>query len=313
MQELVVASVSGDPVALETSTWCSADIDRVWSRWRDRIMSVMPSDPDLVVLPELFDRPVERWSPFTPLPVDSRREFALHKCDELRNRLAQLATETSTTITYPSYRVEAGQVYNSVELIGPDGASLGFGDKLVPTPGEVTALDISAGTDIGTFDLEFGRTSSIICFDLNFPEVHARLRAARSRLILFPSAYHGGLMQNYVAYQSRAYLISSVYPPNPSSVVNPLGSTVAESSTYNFSLVATVNLDYEVVHLDGNADKLADARRRYGRDISITEPGRLGAAMVTSCTEDVTAAQVVDELQMERLDDYFNRSTTHLQ
>lgn len=311
MREAVVASVSGYPVPADGGRWHPSLVDKVWRYWEGRLATVAPSRPDLIVLPELFDRPIVSWSPFEPLPLDDRREFALHKGSEMRDRIAELASRMSTAITYPSYRVDQGRIFNSVEVIRRDGSSVGFADKLAPTPGEASGIGVRAGDSLLTFDLGFGTVTAVVCFDLNFPEVHALLKEAAPRLILFPSAYHGGLMQNFVAYNSRAFLAASVYPPNPSSMVNPLGVTIGESSNYDFSLSTTVNFDYEVVHLDFNQEKLVELKRRYGRDVAVTDPGRLGAVMISSCSGEVTAAEMVAEMQIERLDDYFERSTAH--
>ena len=68
-----------------------------------------------------------------------------------------------------------------------------------------------------------------------------------------------------------------------------------------------INTDYEVVHLDYNWDKIRAARKKYGKRIRVSDPGYIGAVLVYSEDPDITAAQMVDEFEIERLDDYFNR------
>ena len=68
-----------------------------------------------------------------------------------------------------------------------------------------------------------------------------------------------------------------------------------------------VHYNYEVIHLDRNWGKLQQALKKYGRKINIFDPGRLGSVLVTSESPEITAAQVVDEFGIERLDDYFRQ------
>src|SRR5690606_27636859 len=122
----------------------------------------------------------------------------------------------------------------------------------------------------------------VICFDLNFEELRLKYQAAKPDLIVFPSMYHGGLMQEYWAYSCRAHFVSSVAPANlPSEIISPVGHTLAASTNYFDFTTATVNLDCRVVHLDGNWGKLRALKEKYGSQVTIFDPGRLGAVLLT--------------------------------
>ena len=86
-----------------------------------------------------------------------------------------------------------------------------------------------------------------------------------------------------------------------------MGEKIAATTNYTRYLTKSINLDYEVVHLDGNVQKLKAAKEKYGSKIDIFDPGYLGAVLLTSETEEFTASQLVEAFSIERLDDYFAR------
>jgi hypothetical protein len=87
-----------------------------------------------------------------------------------------------------------------------------------------------------------------------------------------------------------------------------LGEVVASTTNYFHTVVATVNLDRRLVHLDYNWEKLRKVKEKYGVKVTITDPGKLGAVLLTSEHESITADQMIAEFEIEPLDDYFNKS-----
>ena len=80
--------------------------------------------------------------------------------------------------------------------------------------------------DAPLIECDFGRVGSAICFDLNFSEIRQRYEQARPDLLIFPSMYHGGLMQAYWAYACRAHLVTAVCGL-PSAILSPVGNELA--------------------------------------------------------------------------------------
>lgn len=58
-----------------------------------------------------------------------------------------------------------GTLFNSQLFIGPDGDIVGRRRKLVPTSHERMVWGRGDGTDLRVFDLPFGRTGALICFE----------------------------------------------------------------------------------------------------------------------------------------------------
>ncbi|MFW6599652.1 carbon-nitrogen hydrolase family protein [Propionibacteriaceae bacterium Y2011] len=314
MQNVTVSAVSGHPVQLAEPRVTDADLTRVVDHWTDRISRVLPDRPDLVVLPEMFDRPQVNGQPGpTQLPIEAREEFARGKGSRVRDALAEIAVTHHTYVTYPSYRVDDdGALVNALEFIGRDGGTAAVYDKIVPTLGEQAGLGIRPGDTVLAADLDFGRVSGIICFDLNFEQVRAAVAQVQPRLIVFPSAYHGGLMQNYWALSCRSFFVGAVNPPNRSAIIDPTGQEVASTSTYDWLITRTINLDYTLVHLDNNREKLLQLKQKYGPEVQIHDPGLVGMVIVYSHSDAVDSATMVAEFEMQVLDAYFADSTAHL-
>lgn len=276
------------------------------AHWTQRLEAVLPDCPDLIVLPEAADRPLVAG-------FDSRRqrEYYNHRGAAMSEWFAQLAREHSCNIAYSSQRLEEGIARNRTEYLNRNGTIVGSYDKnhLVIAENEVTGLEY--GAQIGVVDLDFGRVGTAICFDLNFDELLTRYRGLGVELMVFSSEYHGGLMQNYWAYNLRSYFAGSIRPPAPSAIISPLGETMAESTNYFPHVTQRINLDYAVAHLDDNWAKLDALKAKYGRDVKVHDPGRLGSVLITAESSNLSVRDLIAEFEIELLDDYLERSRTH--
>ena len=86
---------------------------------------------------------------------------------------------------------------------------------------------------------------------------------------------------------------------------------IASSTNYFDYAIAIVNLDCRLVHLDYNWDRLKAMKKKYGPDVKITDPGYLGAVLVSSEHETINVDEMIKEFQIELLDDYFKRSAAY--
>jgi hypothetical protein len=124
--------------------------------------------------------------------------------------------------------------------------------------------------------------------------------------------YHGGLMQAYWAYSCRAHFVSATgVDVTPNEFYSPVGHRIAASTNYMQNITATLNLDCTVAHLDYNWGKLARLKEKYGRDVTIFDPGQLGAVLITSESETVSIQEMIAEFEIELLDDYMERALAH--
>lgn len=271
---------------------------------REAVEQVLPDQPDLVVLPECCDR---------PQGYDAREyaAFVAERGLQVQDALAAIARENGVNIAYAAHiDLADGTRRNMIRYLNREGKAAGEYHKNHVMIEENTDAGLLYGRDAVITELDFGRVGSVICFDLNFEELRARYAAQRPDMMVFSSMYHGGLMQAAWAYGCRSYLVSAVGNLG-CAVMDPQGTEIARSTNYTPFLSCRVNLDYLLAHLDGNGEKLRQAKKRYGRGITIKDPGLLGSVLLESEMAGISAADVAREFAIEPLDAYMSRSLKH--
>jgi len=276
-------------------------VGHVIGHWKGRFAQVLPDRPDLIVVPEYCDR---------TSGLTGKRLFEYYEArgDRVQDFFAEVAKKNRCYITYPAVRKqEDGTWRNSISLLDRTGAVAGVYRKNHPTIGEIEQ-GILPESEAPMIECDFGRVALVICFDLNFDALRLKYVKAKPDLLVFCSMYHGGLMQSYWAYSCRSHFVGAIERKCDSEIYNPLGKLVASNTNYFDFAVATVNLDCELAHLDCNGDRLKSLKKRYGPAVTITDPGQLGAVLITSSHESIGAEEMMDEFKIERLDDYFSRA-----
>ena len=270
------------------------DADPV-KRVLEALEPVLPDEPDLILLPELCDRSGSSSCYRTRVPG-------------VPEEVRKVARDRRCYIAYPTMTSPDGHWRNSLVMVDRSGGIMGEYHKVYPTAGEMEAWDIRAGKGPVVFDCDFGRVGCAICFDLNFQELAWQYRALSPDLMLFASSYHGGFVQQLWAYNTLAHFAAATPSPRtPSAVLSPVGEAIARSTNYHPYATASVNLDCCALYLGLNAGKLQQARRKYGRRVRVSDPGCLGAVLLSSETEEFTAMDVVREFEMEPVRGYFDR------
>ena len=272
--------------------------------WQAELETVLPDRPDLIVLPEACDR-------FPSMSAEERLQWYEFRGDRMLDFFGNVARDNHCYLAYSAARKLADGTYrNSTQLIDRQGRVVGIYNKNYPVPSETDDWKILCGRDSPVFETDFGRVGFAICFDLNFHELLERYAVLRPDLIVFSSMYHGGLMQNYWAYHCRSYLVAAVGCGCESTVVNPVGMVVSHTTNYQHNQTALINLDYELIHL-AEVEKLQALKKKYGRGVTITDPGNLGVVLVTSELPDISAHRMIEEFKIERWDEYYARTVKH--
>ncbi len=288
-----------------------AVVEIMLAHWEREIAQVLPDRPDLIVLPENCDSPMDADASPNCLGRDQDAYFAA-RGDRLFNFFAGVARDNRCYLTYSAkWQADDGAWVNRTTLFDRQGNVAGVYDKNYLFIGENTEHGLRFGTEAPLIQCDFGTVGIAICFDLNIDELRLRYAAAKPDLILFNSVYNGGMMQRYWAYSCRAHFVSAVSGGTPSHLINPLGEIIDSTTNYFDFVTATVNLDCAVAHLDFNWEKLVAMKRKYGAGVKITDPGELGCVLFASESADVTAADLTCEFGIELLDDYFARVLAH--
>ena len=272
--------------------------------WQEEIEKVLPDKPDLIVLPECCDE-------FSGLSSKEGIEYYRIRKDQIKDYFRKVAQENNCYIAYSAMReMSDGSLRNSTQIIDREGNIAGIYNKNHPTIRDNETNGTLYGKDANIIRCDFGSVACAICFDLNFDELRFKYVEQKPDLIIFSSYYHGGLMQNYWAYSCRSYFIGCIMGEE-NTIISPVGEVVARSTNYFSHITHKINLDYIVCHLDYNWQKLDEIKKKYGAKVNIFDPGYLGAVLVSSESEELTAMDLVKEFELELLDEYFERCRNH--
>ncbi|WP_135555940.1 carbon-nitrogen hydrolase family protein [Paenibacillus cymbidii] len=303
---ITISCLGPAPLQLEASVGPQEAVDLMIEHWRRLLDRVLPDRPDIVVLPEACDRPFKGT-----YPKERRMAYYERRGTQVADFLISTATEHRCYVTYPAHlQVEDGNWRNAMRLFGRNGETVGTYHKNHLVPSENKENGILYGKEAPLFECDFGRVATAICFDLNFNALRRQYEAAKPDLIVFPSMYHGGLMQGYWAYSCRSYFAGAI-SGQPCTIVSPLGETVAKSTNYYPFVTTKVNMDRVVLHIDENGTKFQAIKNKYGPEVIIHDPGYLGSVLLSSESEAFTAMDIVAEFELEPLDDYFARASEH--
>jgi len=270
-------------------------LKRTHERIFARIDEAATQNPDIIVLPETFTR-IGGGSGPSAEPPDGPTATAI----------AQKAREHGTYITCPILEKRDGKLQNVILFFDRKGNLAARYAKCFPTIGEMEdgvvpgAEGVVAATDLG-------KVGFLICFDLNFEELNQEYKKKGAELILFCSMFRGGFLLRTWAMRNRCYLASAT-PRENSAIVSPLGRILVESSDYERTITRTINLDCAVLHLDYNHRKFGEIRKNYGPEVEIEVASPEAIFLMTSNHPDRSVDEIIDEFELERLDDYFDRA-----
>ncbi|TYP79414.1 putative amidohydrolase [Paenibacillus methanolicus] len=274
------------------------------AKWERQLQHVLPDQPDLIVLPECCDEPyMEGMNP------EWLYAFYRYRGNRILDFFAEVSKAHQCYIAYSAMmEMEDGTFRNATLLIDRSGEICGVYNKNHITIRQKSTSTTLYGKEAAVIETDFGRVACIICFDINFNELMEQYVKQKPDLIVFSSAYHGGLMQSYWAYTCRAHFAGAIWLPDPCSILSPVGEVLGESTHFYPFVTRTVNMDCAVVHYDYNKPKLDAVKQKYGSKVRISDPGRLNAFVISSESEDFTIQEIVREFDLELLDDYWVRS-----
>lgn len=287
-------------------------VAQVINKWQEKLNQVMVHKPDLIVLPEACDLPTFRW------PKEEKFRYFRIRGNQVLEYFATVARQNHCYIALGTYMERSDGKWNdSVVLIDRDGKVSGIYDKNFPTDEEMGEGFVPSDR-VALLECDFGNVAAVICFDLNFDELRERVAKLNPGILLFSSMYHGSdFVQNYWAFSCRSFLVGAQFNYTvPSEIRNPLGRVVASATDYTGYAVADLNLDFALVHLGGNKDKLSQLKEKYGDRVTIEDPGKLAVVMVTSEHPSISAEEMLKEFDIESLDHMLERSrelrSTHM-
>jgi hypothetical protein len=303
-RKTVISALGPKPITGEPSRPHQQAVDEMIAHWRAQVDLVLPDRPDLIVVPEASDR-------YPNYTIEQRLEYYRVRGNQVREFFASVARDNHCYIAYSAAReMPDGTWRNSTQVLDRAGNVAGIYNKNHLVIEETTKAGILCGREANLVQTDFGSLACAICFDLNFEELRAKYKARRPDLIVFCSMYHGGLMQACWAYDCRAHFVGAIAGAE-CTIINPLGERIVRSTNYYHWVTAQVNLDCALAHIDYNNGKFRALKQKYGRGVTISDPGYLGCVLLTNEMDGVTVRDLVTEFEIELLDDYWARALAH--
>ncbi|KAM5275223.1 omega-amidase NIT2 isoform 1-T1 [Hipposideros larvatus] len=193
-------------------------------------------------------------------------EYAEKIPGESTQKLSEVAKECSIYLIGGSIPEEdAGKLYNTCAVFGPDGTLLVKHRKLhlfdIDVPGKITFQEsktLSPGDSFSTFETPYCRVGLGICYDIRFAEL-AQIYAQRGcQLLVYPGAFnlttgpaHWELLQRGRAVDNQVYVATaspardekaSYVAWGHSTVVNPWGEVLAKAGTEETIIYSDIDL-----------------------------------------------------------------------
>lgn len=289
----------------------SLGFDRLVKNYCDyldrQIGQVLPSRPDLIVLPEACDR----YNNFTQV---QQTDYLVAADGIVRDHLRAAAKANNCCIAYSALRYFPDDIIfykrNSTQIIARDGSIAGIYDKNHCTIDENEISRVGYGEKAEVIKTDFGKVACAICFDLNFTELLERYIPQKPDLVVFCSQYHGGMRQEQWAYSCRSHFAGAI-ANDQGTILNPFGETLARTTNYYNHVTCTVNLDCCLAHIDYNNKKFTAAKSKYKKALTVYDPGHVGSVLLTCEADGISVHDIIKEFEIETLDEYFTRALNH--
>jgi len=276
-------------------------VDERIERMLDRMEEVVPYQPDIICLSEVFTHTGLRGLP----PVPERAEEVP---GPIIKKFAAFAKKHHCYVICPIYTKRDGHVYNAAVLIDRDGKVAGEYDKIRPTEGEIKSGISPGPVDPPVFKTDFGIIGMQICFDANWPEGWRRLKEKGAKIIFWPSAFAGGRMLNALAYYTSCYIVSCTRY-QPARIIDITGDELYATGRLQTWLCASVNLDKKIFHWDFQGGKFRDIQAKYGEKIELKIYHPEGWFTAESCSHDISMEKLIEEFDLVTYDEYIERAT----
>ncbi|KAM4795109.1 omega-amidase NIT2 [Rhinophrynus dorsalis] len=213
----------------------------------------------IVALPECFNSPY--GTKYFP-------EYAEKIPGESTEMMSQVAKECGIYLIGGSIPEEdAGKLYNTCAVFGPDGTLLVKHRKIhlfnIDVPGKIRFQEsetLSPGNSFSVFDTPYCKIGIGICYDMRFAELAQLYTRKGCQLLVYPGAFnmttgpaHWELLQRARALDNQVY-VATASPARDekatyvawghSTVVSPWGEVIAKAGSEETVLSTDIDLQY---------------------------------------------------------------------
>ncbi|MFO0909118.1 MAG: carbon-nitrogen hydrolase family protein [Isosphaeraceae bacterium] len=287
-----VATVSQRPTIGGTG---QKDLDRIVDVAAGQLRRAAKMGAELIAFPEIYPQ-LALTDPFHhPEPTESGS----------LNRIRDLARELKVLVVWPRLEYDSSRgVRNTAVLVDRTGDVIGRYDKMFPTVGEMEK-GVVPGTAVPCFETDLGRVAMLICFDMNFREVHEGLAHGQPDIVVFSSMYRGGLQAQSLAFELGSFVITAI-SSELGLIIDRCGRILKES-TYEAIAITSINTNSIALHMDFNREPMERMLERYGSALNFDYHTR-EAFVVLESTGPQDIHELVREYKLEPASAYWERA-----
>lgn len=254
---------------------------------------------DLVCLPETFAAaglPSARIADMAE-PIDGPSFVAL----------SARARANRVNLVAGAFLRRAGRIENVAVLFGRDGELIGTYAKRHPTEGEIEG-GVTPGSSVGVFDTDIGRIGLAICFDLNWRQLWAAMKAEGADIVAWISAYEGGFpLQAYACLHD--FVVVSAVQSYSGKIIDRSGRVLTATSRWGRLASASIDLDQRWFHTDGQAESILAVQARYGDRLLVETRGEEHLFVISRLDPALSLDAVIEDFGLVELGTYLARCT----
>lgn len=228
--------------------------------------------------------------------------------------MSEAAARNQTYIVCPIDRWDGSRRFNSAVLLDRSGDVACVYDKVFPYWAEFQDFKpiVEVGDDIVVYEADFGKVGLSICFDVNFPEVWQRLENLGAEIVIWPSAFRGGMTLQAHAMTHHYYIVNATQL-SECFVYDITGTELLHerSDDINTSRI-TLDLDRGIYHADFNVEwehRLEKLLAERGDDVELERHWEHEKLYVLRAKRPgISARRLAKEYGLEELREYLSRS-----
>jgi beta-ureidopropionase len=285
-------------VGIDLLGWPDKTRDLRLKRMMGRMNDIAGLQPDVVVLPELFDSMwVSEKLPLAEIAEDEKSPGLV------TSMIADYSKKNNCYVVCPIITKKDGRFYNSSILVDRKGGIAGIYHKIHPTKTEI--LPDQAFTGGGTvpgalhqplIQTDFGKVGMQICYDANWSDGWESLKKQGAEIIFFSSAFPGGRMLNHYALRHDMYIVSAT--GGDARVIDISGNDLDASSEFVRYAWRRINLEKVNVTTWPTRDRLPDVFSKYGTRLNIKVWDKTDVITIESMDPALKVADVLKEFDI---------------
>lgn len=289
-REIWIATLSQHRIRTRTS-------EEMVERMYQEMQKVVPYQPDIICLPELFSCSNIDTKPAVP-------ELAESPPGPITGKFAEFAQENGCYIICPTITEENGIRYNAAVVIDRAGEIMGEYRKTHPTITEMEWGVTPGPKGPPVFTTDFGTIGIQICFDIQWDDGWKSLQESGAEIVFWPSAFAGGAMVNAQAWKHNYCLVSSTNKDD-SKICDITGQEIASTGRWNPQFAcAPVNLEKAFLHTWPYVRRFPEIQAKYGRKVQITNFHEEEWSIIESRSADVQVTDILEEFGLKTMQEH---------